>query len=39
VIPSDRGVGAAQDQGRLIPMRGRVGRALDRLAQRTQEPS
>jgi len=39
VIPSDRAVGAAQDHGRLVPMRGRVGRALDRLAQRTQEPS
>jgi Flp pilus assembly CpaE family ATPase len=39
VIPSDRAVGAAQDHGRLIPMRGRVGRALDRLAQQTQEPA
>ncbi len=39
VIPSDRAVGAAQDHGRLLPMRGRVGRALDRLAQRMQEES
>ncbi|HZN42115.1 MAG TPA: hypothetical protein VFC08_00160, partial [Actinomycetota bacterium] len=39
VIPSDRAVGAAQDHGRLIPMRGRAGRALDRLAQQTQEPA
>lgn len=32
VIPSDRAVATAQDHGRLVPMRGRVGRALDRLA-------
>ena len=37
VIPSDRAVRAAQDHGRLLPMRGRVGRAIDRLAQRVQE--
>jgi hypothetical protein len=29
VIPSDRAVGRAQDHGRLVPMRGRIGRALD----------
>jgi pilus assembly protein CpaE len=33
VIPSDRGVRAAQDRGRLLPGRGRVGRAFDRLAR------
>ncbi|HEY7660279.1 MAG TPA: AAA family ATPase [Actinomycetota bacterium] len=32
VIPSDRRVGPAQDHGRLLPMRGRLGRSLDRLA-------
>jgi pilus assembly protein CpaE len=39
VIPSDRAVGAAQDHGRLLPLRGRVGRALDRLARRVLEES
>ena len=39
VIPSDRAVGRAQDHGRLVPMRGRIGRALDGLARRTQEAS
>jgi pilus assembly protein CpaE len=33
VIPSDRAVRSAQDHGRLLPARGRVGRAFDRLAR------
>jgi Flp pilus assembly CpaE family ATPase len=33
VIPSDRGAAPAQDHGRLLPMRGRVGRSIDRLAR------
>lgn len=33
VIPSDHGVRAAQDRGELLPARGRVGRAVDRLAR------
>lgn len=37
VIPADRGVAAAQDHGRLLPMRGRVGRSIDRLARRLTE--
>jgi hypothetical protein len=37
VIPSDRGAQAAQDRGRLLPMRGRVGRSIDRLARRLLE--
>ncbi|HSJ50684.1 MAG TPA: AAA family ATPase [Actinomycetota bacterium] len=37
VIPSDRAVPTAQDHGRLLPMRGRVGRAIDRLARRVME--
>jgi MinD-like ATPase involved in chromosome partitioning or flagellar assembly len=37
VLPTDRGVGAAQDHGRLLPRRGRTGRAFDRLAARCQE--
>jgi pilus assembly protein CpaE len=32
VIPADRSVAAAQDRGRLLPRRGRVGRSIDRLA-------
>jgi Flp pilus assembly CpaE family ATPase len=39
VIPSDRAVGRAQDHGRLVPMRGRIGRALDGLARRVLEAS
>ena len=39
VIPSDRAVGRAQDHGRLVPMRGRIGRALDDLARRAQDAS
>jgi pilus assembly protein CpaE len=37
VIPSDRAAAAAQDGGRLLPMRGRVGRSIDRLARRVME--
>jgi Flp pilus assembly CpaE family ATPase len=37
VIPSDRAVGAAQDRGRLVPLRGRIGRSLTRLARRVVE--
>jgi Flp pilus assembly CpaE family ATPase len=37
VIPVDRGVVSAQDHGRLLPSRGRVGRSLDRLARRLTE--
>jgi pilus assembly protein CpaE len=33
-IPFDRGVSRAQDHGRLRPMRGRSGRAFERLAAR-----
>jgi pilus assembly protein CpaE len=33
VIPADRRVAAAQDRGRLLPVRGRLGRAVDRLAR------
>ena len=33
VIPSDRAVRSAQDRGRLLPARGRVSRAVDRLAR------
>jgi pilus assembly protein CpaE len=39
VIPSDRGAPAAQDHGRLMPMRGRLGRSVDRLARRLTEAS
>ncbi len=34
VLPVDRSASAAQDHGRLLPGRGRTGRALDRLARR-----
>jgi Flp pilus assembly CpaE family ATPase len=37
-IPLDRTVQRAQDHGRLLPSRGRVGRAFDRLAARLVEP-
>jgi pilus assembly protein CpaE len=37
VVPSDRAVPSAQNDGRLVPMRGRVGRSLDRLARRLME--
>jgi len=33
VIPSDRAVRSAQDRGRLLPARGRVARAVDRIAR------
>jgi Flp pilus assembly CpaE family ATPase len=32
LIPSDGAVARLQDRGRLLPLKGRVGRALDRLA-------
>jgi Flp pilus assembly CpaE family ATPase len=34
VLPFDRSAGRAQDHGRLLPARGRSGRAFDRLAVR-----
>ena len=34
VLPTDRGVAAAQDHDRLLPRRSRTGRAFDRLAGR-----
>lgn len=34
VIPADRNAARAQDRGRLLPPRGRSGRAFDRLARR-----
>lgn len=37
VIPVDRAIAVAQDHGRLIAPRGRVGRAVDRLARRLME--
>jgi pilus assembly protein CpaE len=37
VIPADRAVTAAQDHGRLLPGRGRIGRSIDRLARRLLE--
>ena len=37
VIPSDRAVAVARDHGRLVPMRGRVGRAIERLARGSVE--
>jgi pilus assembly protein CpaE len=37
VIPPDRSVPSARDHGRLVPLRGRVGRALERLARRLEE--
>jgi pilus assembly protein CpaE len=37
VIPSDRAVSVARDHGRLVPMRGRVGRAIERLARGSVE--
>jgi pilus assembly protein CpaE len=39
VIPSDRAVASARDHGRLVPFRGKVGRALERLARRLEEAS
>lgn len=37
VLPADRGVGRAQDHGRLMPPKGRLARAFDRLAARLLE--
>ena len=39
VIPADRAVMGARDHGRLVPMRGRVGRAIGRLAHRLEDAS
>jgi Flp pilus assembly CpaE family ATPase len=39
VIPFDAGVATAQDRGRLLGRRGRVGRAIERLAGRVMERS
>jgi pilus assembly protein CpaE len=39
VIPADRRAPAAQDRGRLLPMRGRLGRSIDGLARRLTESS
>ena len=39
VLPLDRAVQRAQDHGRLLPPRGRMGRAFDRLAARLVEPA
>lgn len=39
VIPADRRAAAAQDHGRLLPIRGRAGRAFERLAKQLQEVS
>lgn len=38
VLPLDRAVARAQDHGRLLPARGRMGRIFDRLATRVLEP-
>ena len=37
VIPNDRGAGRAHERGRLVPRRGRTGRAIDRLARELSE--
>lgn len=37
VIPADRAVSAALDRGRLLPLRGRIGRAIRGLAVRVLE--
>lgn len=37
VLSTDRGATSAQDHGRLLPRRGRTGRAPDRLARRRLE--
>ena len=37
VVPADRAVPRAQDRGRLVPPKGRVGRALATLAERLLE--
>jgi pilus assembly protein CpaE len=38
VLPLDRSVPRAQDHGKLLPARGRMARAFDRLATRVLEP-
>ncbi len=37
VVPVDRSVGRAQDHGRLLPAKGKIGRIFDRLATRVLE--
>jgi Flp pilus assembly CpaE family ATPase len=37
VVPSDRKAAEAQDRGRLLPRRSRLGRAFDRLAAQLGE--
>ena len=37
VVPADRAVPRAQDRGRLVPPKGKVGRAFARLAERVLE--
>jgi len=37
VVPADRAVPKAQDRGRLVPPKGRVGRAFSALADRLLE--
>jgi pilus assembly protein CpaE len=37
-VPFDRGVARAQDHGRLMPSRGRLARAFDRLAAEVMRP-
>ncbi len=39
VIRSDRNVPTAQDRGRLLSLRGRTGRAIDRVARSLMEPA
>jgi pilus assembly protein CpaE len=39
VLPFDRSVAKAQNHGRLLPPRGRMARAFDRLAARMVEPA
>ncbi len=39
VVPFDRAVGRAQDRGRVLPGRGRIGRSFDRLARAVFEHS
>jgi Flp pilus assembly CpaE family ATPase len=38
VVPYERGVARAQDHGRLMPSRGRLARAFDRLAAEVMRP-
>jgi hypothetical protein len=39
VIPFDRKAAEAQDRGRLLPRRSRIGRAFDRVAKQLAEES